>query len=327
MHTEPIQPVHDGNQTLHVGRVARPEFAADRIAVAVQHHAHHHLLQVGAMILRVAALAEGRAAFAFEVDRGGVEEHDVQVGEQVAAPREQSLLNDVLVGAGSERGGPVLLVFRKFLSQPGHGPVELVQVQTADTFDGIVVLPFLGGTVATGREEAMEHGEEDGPLDGEFEASVREQGGQDFVYRVGLPKPLEDEGRSDSGTVSDDAVAMRMGAEDGEFLREPAQGLNQRVQLAVGQEFVKATETVQDALLHLAVDPHVIDDEEIGSGTVGLGANEQLGAPVSLPLPYLLPHYKDYSQACSGKRDTTLSVRANLHTKNQRVAAISARKL
>jgi hypothetical protein len=122
------------------------------------------------MIFRVPALADGLASFALEVDRRGVEKHDVQIGEQVAAPREQRLLDEVLVGAGSERRGPVLLVFRKFLSQPGHGPVEVVQVQIADAFDGVVVLPLLGGTVAAGREEAMQHGEEDGPLDGELEA-------------------------------------------------------------------------------------------------------------------------------------------------------------
>src|SRR5664279_941126 len=121
------------------------------------------------MIFRVPALADSLASFALEVDRRGVEKHDVQIGKQVAASREQRLLDEVLVGAGSERRGPVLLVFWKNLSQPSHGPVEVVQVQTADAFDGVVVLPLLGGTVAAGREEAMQHGQEDGPLDGEFQ--------------------------------------------------------------------------------------------------------------------------------------------------------------
>jgi hypothetical protein len=40
----------------------------------VQHHADHHLLQVGTMIFGVAVLADGLASFALEVDRGGVEE-------------------------------------------------------------------------------------------------------------------------------------------------------------------------------------------------------------------------------------------------------------
>src|ERR1019366_5896755 len=130
--------------------------------------------QVGTMVFGVAVLAESLASFALEVDRGGAEKHDVQIGEQITASREQRLLDEVLVGAGSERRGPVLLGFRKHLSQPGHGPVEVVQAQIAGAFVGVVVLPLLGGTVATGCEEAMHDGEEDGPLDGELEASAFE---------------------------------------------------------------------------------------------------------------------------------------------------------
>jgi hypothetical protein len=36
---------------------------------------------------------------------------------------------------------------------------------------------------------------------------------------------------------------------------------------------------VQDPLLELAVDTHVVDDEQVGSGTVGLRTN---GTPLSL---------------------------------------------
>lgn len=107
-------------------------------------------------------------------------------------PREQLLFDEVLVGAGRERRGPVLLGFRKDLSQPGHGPVEMVQVQAADALNGVVVLPLLSSTVAAGREEAMQHGEENGPLDGKLEAPAFEQGRQNFVDRTGLPESLKD---------------------------------------------------------------------------------------------------------------------------------------
>src|SRR5450759_2073616 len=281
--SEPLlQPFDDGNQALHIRRVAGPQFGAERIAVLVQHHAHYHLLQVGTMIFGVSTLADSLASCALEVDRRGIEKHDVQIGEQITAPRKQRLLNEVLVGAGSERRSAVLLVFRKHLSQPGHGPVELVQAQIADAFDGVVVLPLLGGTVTAGREEAMQHGEEDGPLDGEFKASAFEQGGEDFADRAGLPESLEDQGRPDPGAARGDAVAACMGAEDGEFFGESSQRLDQGVELAAGQQLIKAAKTKQDALLDLAVDPLVIHDEQISSGTVGLRANEQIGAPVSL---------------------------------------------
>ena len=49
---------------------------------------HNHLLQIRTMVFGVAALAHGRAAFSFEVQRGGIEERQVQTGEQVPVLRE-----------------------------------------------------------------------------------------------------------------------------------------------------------------------------------------------------------------------------------------------
>ena len=100
--------------------------------------------------------------------------------------------------------------------------------------------------------------------------------------QAGLPELLEDQGRSDPGAARGEAVAASMGAEDGEILGEPSQRLDQGVEPAAGQQLIKAAETKQDVLLDLAVHPVVIHDEQIGSGTVGLRANEQIGAPVSL---------------------------------------------
>src|ERR1035437_2700193 len=131
-------------------------------------------------------------------------------------------------------------------------------------------------------QSSLQHGEEDGPLDRKLEAPAFEQGGQDFVDRAGLPESLEDQGRPDPGAARGDAVTACMGAEDGEFFGEPSQRPDQRVEPAAGQQLIEATETKQDVLLDLAVHPVVIHDEQIGSRTVGLRANEQVGAPVSL---------------------------------------------
>ena len=46
--------------------------------------------------------------------------------------------------------------------------------------------------------------------------------------------------------------------------------------MAAGDEFIQSTETVQDSLLDLAVDPGIIHDEQIGAGTVGLRAYKQM---------------------------------------------------
>jgi len=67
-----------------------------------------------------------------------------------------------------------------------------------------------------------------------------------------------------------------MGAEHGEFFREPAEGLNQHVESAIGEQPIKAADAMQDMLSGLAIDPLVIDDRLIGSGTIGVGTNEQV---------------------------------------------------
>src|SRR5258708_5768747 len=153
----------------------------------------------------------------------------------------------------------------------------------------------------------MQYGEEDGPLDGKLEAPDLQQARQDFVDRAGLPESLEDQGRPDPGAASGDAVAPRMGAEDREFFREPSQRLNQRVKSAAGQQLIQAAETKQDALLDLAAQPLVIHDEQVSPGTVGLRANEQIGAPVSLSWPHETANNKYYYRLSAITRDTRIS--------------------
>src|SRR5450631_1821154 len=102
----------------------------------------------------------------------------------------------------------------------------MVQAQLVDPVDGVVLFPLLGGTVAAGCEEAMQHGEEDGPLDGKLEAAVFQQSGQDLADRAGLPETLEDQARADVSAVSDDALAASMSAENCELFGEPPERLD-----------------------------------------------------------------------------------------------------
>ena len=183
------------------------------------------------------------------------------------------------------------MILRQHLSQPSHGPVQMLQVQLVGTFNGVVCFPLLGGTVAAGSEQAMQHREENSPFHGEVETAALQQSRQNLVDGTGLPEPLKDERRSNFGVVRGDAAGMRMRAEEGKLFGEPRERLHQRVGLAAGEEFVEATEAGQDALLHLAVGPDVIDEEQIGAGTVGLGANEQCCAPVS---PSLSPFHQGW---------------------------------
>ena len=93
------QPVDYGDERLDVGRAARPHLAAKGHAFAVDHDAHDHLGQVGPMVAAAAALAQRLASASLEEGRGGVEEDQIQGGEQVATALEQPLLDQVLAAA------------------------------------------------------------------------------------------------------------------------------------------------------------------------------------------------------------------------------------
>ena len=157
------EPIDDRDQRRHIGRVARPQLAADRPPLAVEHGPDDHLVEVGPVVLAVAPLADVLAALALEVDRGGVEEDQLQAGEEVAPVGEQALLDPVLDAAGSERRLVLLLVLGQLLAEPGHGPVEVVELEVVAALDLVVRPPLVGGPVAAGGEEPVQDGEEDRP--------------------------------------------------------------------------------------------------------------------------------------------------------------------
>jgi len=56
---EPLsQAIHDRDQCLDIGRVARQQIATDRPPFIVEHYGHDHLRKVRAMVFAVAALSE-----------------------------------------------------------------------------------------------------------------------------------------------------------------------------------------------------------------------------------------------------------------------------
>jgi len=85
------EPLGHWHERRDVARVAGPQLARDRPALLVEHHAHDHLLQVWPVILAVTAPAEALATLTLEVDRGRVEEDELERGEEVPVPREEDL--------------------------------------------------------------------------------------------------------------------------------------------------------------------------------------------------------------------------------------------
>jgi hypothetical protein len=153
------------------------------------------------MILTEASLADVLPAIALERDRRRVEEDELEVGEEVPAVGEDPLLDPVLGASGCERRLVLLLVLGQLLAQPGHSPVEVMQLQAVAALDLVVGLPLVGSPVAAGGEEAMERGEEDGPLDVELEVAPVQELLDDVLASGLLPEPLEDQGGSDAAGV------------------------------------------------------------------------------------------------------------------------------
>ncbi len=154
--TEPLaQAIHHRNQRGHVSGVAGPELTANRPSLTVEHHPDDHLLKVWPMILAMATLADGFAPLSLEVDAGGVEEDQLEIGEQITPVGEQPLLDQIL---GASRGeGCLVRLFRagQLLPEPGHGPVEVVKLQNLTSFDLIILFPLVSGSITTRVEETM----------------------------------------------------------------------------------------------------------------------------------------------------------------------------
>ena len=76
---------------------------------------------------------------------------------------------------------------------------------------------------------------------------------------------------------------MGVSAQNSVLVREPAQGGEQGIELAGGQQFIEPAETVEHPLTDLAVDTLVLDHDEVGAIVIGLRADEH-GACVSLTI-------------------------------------------
>ena len=174
-----------GKQRRHVGGIARPHLGANRPAVAVDDEAEDHLLQIGPIVLGIAVLAQRLAALAVEGEAGGVHEHGGEVGEQIAAAVEQPLLDQVLDAARRER--PVRLLLQ-FLAEPGHGAIEVMQIEPFGAGDVVILDPRRTVAVRSRNEQPMQRGDEHGALDRKLERALLQQVGQDGVNRRAAPR-------------------------------------------------------------------------------------------------------------------------------------------
>src|SRR5215467_6534820 len=121
------QPVDDRQQGGDIGGVAGPQLAAQRPAVLIHDQPDDHLMEIRAVVFRMAATTKLRAAPSLEGQAGGVHEDDAEFGEQVAPTGKQPLFHEVLAAAQRQLAGSGLIGER--LAEPSHGTVEMMQLK------------------------------------------------------------------------------------------------------------------------------------------------------------------------------------------------------
>ena len=266
----PLQALGHRQQRRHVGHVARPHLGAHRQAGLVQHQAHDHLPALRAGVLGEPAPAQALAPAAVEVVRGGVEEHQIQAAEQVPATAEQLLLQAVLDAARGVRA-LLLLGGGQWLAQPGHGAVQMLQLQVLPAAGHLVAGPAQGAAIRARGAEPMQDGEEHGALEIEAEAAPAQGGAQRGAAAGEVPEPLEDQAGAE---VEADGIGVVGGAEHGRLLGELGAVGEQAFEGAGAGEAVVAAEVGDDALADLGAHAEGLDDLQIGMLAVGFEAEE-----------------------------------------------------
>ena len=107
--------------------ITGPEFTAQRPTVEIQRQSHHHLLAIGPMIFALAVLSNFLAALAFEINRGGIEKHQIDPAEEIPALIEEFLFH-LIFGAARRVQNPSARLLQR-LAQECHGPIQMVQSQ------------------------------------------------------------------------------------------------------------------------------------------------------------------------------------------------------
>ena len=178
--------------------------------MAVGDHADHHLFQFRPVVLGLAAPPERLATLAVEVKGGSIEEHQVEIVEQVASSREQPLLHQVL--DRPRRPGASLLV-GQLLTQPRDRPVQVVQVNAVEPGNPVALQPLVAGPVGAGDAQPVQHAGEDRPLHRELEPALGQQPLDDRLAAGLAPQTLEDQRRSEAPTVDRQPIAIAQGGQ------------------------------------------------------------------------------------------------------------------
>ena len=212
------------------------------------------------MIFAVAVLTDP-ASLTLEVDRGRVEKHKLQVGEQISPPREQPLFDDILGASRRKRRAPHLFPRRQFITQKRHGAVKLMQFQRFGARYPVVAPPLLRRPVAARHAQAMKNGQVDRPLHVQAKPSVLQQHAKLLFHAEALPQTTEHQVRPDP--QGRPALSVLTRVNDRQPLAEPHPRTDQCVHLATGLKLIQSSHRHQRSLPNLAAFTVVLDDLDV----------------------------------------------------------------
>ncbi len=231
------------------------------------------------MILGLAAPPERLATLAVEVEGGGIEEHQVEIGEQVAPACEQPLFDQVL-DRPRRPGAPVLV--GKLFTQPGNRPVQMVQIEAVDPGNPVTLQPLVAGPVGAGDAKTVQHADEDRPLDRKLELALGEQS-LDHRLAAGLaPQTCEDQRRADAPAVDHQPIAIAQRRQNQGGFAQPCAGLQQLVELTAVEPILRPPQRGDDMLTDRAAIAAALDDLQVTALTNGFAAEEHAASQNAL---------------------------------------------
>jgi hypothetical protein len=219
------------------------------------------------MVLRVAVSPQAFAAGAIERQAGRVHEDQREVAKQITAALEQALLDQVLDAARRQRVGPD---GGDLLAEPGHRPVEVMQLQLLDPGNPVVGHPFLAAAIRARHEQPVQDAGEHGALDSKLKTAIGEQLAQHLGNAEPFPEPPKQQWPANAGAGN--AARLHVGQND-RTIAMPRQRSGQTLQFAARQQHVLAAERADDALADAAAFALTLDEVEVGVASGRLGAD------------------------------------------------------
>jgi hypothetical protein len=178
---------------------------------------------------------------------------------------EQPLLHHVLHAARGERRATVLLLFQQLLPQPGHRPIEMMQIELVDAGDGVILAPAVGRAIGAAHEQPVQHREEHRAFQRKAVPAFARQL-RDHCATAGLlPQPLEHQRRPDAADRNFHRSVIAGRAQHHGLGRKTRARTHQPLQLAARLQLLETSERGDHLLTHLVAVAAALDDLQIGA--------------------------------------------------------------